>query len=93
MAIDAIRDKPAVPMLGVSLVEIRVNADQTVAIKKTIFGLTLTRLTHVWRPITVVRDEYMRWGMTSEDRAPKHPIGEGVATGYCDVIIPGPIAV
>src|ERR1700724_63892 len=59
IAINAIRDEAAIPVISVSTKEVRIYADQAITTKETIFRVTRARLAHKCRPIAVMCDKYM----------------------------------
>jgi hypothetical protein len=75
LAINTIRDKPAIPAMPVSFKEVWIYADQTIAAEETKFGLTPG-----WWPIAVVCDEYVTRTSAPQDRPAEHPIGKRITT-------------
>jgi hypothetical protein len=81
-AIDPVRNKPTTPAMFLTLIVLRVGANQALASKKAILGVARKS-----RPVAILGDEHMWRSPTFKDGSPKDPIAERIAAGYCYIVI------
>ena len=83
-AIDAVGDEPATPARLVSLVEVRIGADEPLAPEQAIFTIV-----GECGPIAILRYKYVRRAVTEQNWATKNPVCEGITARQRYVIFFG----